>query len=175
MKTLTIIRHAKSSWKDSGLQDFDRPLNQRGRRDAPVMATAFRDPKRTPQRILSSPARRAVDTLAEFLTVAGPPPVPVDYDRRLYLASAPDLLERIAALEPHVEHAAVVGHNPGLTDLVNLLSGADIENLPTCAVVRLELDIASWANAAPGRGSVLELDYPKRRSKNPPQNPPQGS
>lgn len=165
MKRLTLVRHAKSSWKHPELADFDRPLNKRGRRDAPFMAARLAQSGARPGLILTSPALRARLTalpLREALQLA---PERLVEEPRLYEADAGRLLEILRGLEAGIEHVLVVAHNPGLTDLVNLLSDAGIDNLPTCGIVSLAADIGRWGQLQPGRAQVLDFDYPKRHAR----------
>ena len=146
MKTLFLIRHAKSSWDDTALPDKDRPLNDRGRRDAPKMGErlAKRDVK--PDLILSSPAVRALRT-AEIIAKK------LDYRRkivvneRLYAVGADDLLDVIHQLGEKMERLMLFGHNPELTELAHRLSG-EITHMPTCAVAEFTFDAKSWSKIA---------------------------
>ena len=156
MKALFLIRHAKSSWDDTALPDKDRPLNDRGKRDAPKMGKrlARRDVK--PDLILSSPAMRALTT-AEIIAKK------LDYKRkdivvddRLYAGEADDLLNVIHKLGDKRERVILVGHNPELTDLAHRLS-SEITHMPTCAVAAFTFDAKSWSNigkAKPGKSSA---------------------
>lgn len=162
MKQLLLIRHAKSSWKQVGMADFDRPLNPRGERDAPNMGERLSRAGVAPDVIVSSAARRAADTARVFAEQLGHDPAELVLDGELYLASPPELLEAVRRLEPRVEHAALVAHNPGITDFVNALAGTSIDNVPTCGVARLRLDIEEWRNADAGCAELVEFDYPKR-------------
>jgi phosphohistidine phosphatase len=162
VKQLLLIRHAKSSWKQAGMADFDRPLNPRGERDAPNMGERLSRAGVAPDVIVSSTARRAADTARVFAEQLGHDPAELVLDSELYLASPPELLEAVRRLEPRVEHAALVAHNPGITDFVNALAGTYIDNVPTCGVARLRLDIEEWRNADAGCAELVEFDYPKR-------------
>lgn len=161
MKRLTLVRHAKSSWKDTTLADRDRPLSGRGKRDAPRMGAQLAAIDIAPDIILVSPARRTRKTAS---LIAGEIP---DADRRilidpaLYEASAAVLLERVRALDESWRHVMLIGHNPGLTDLVNQLTAIGIDNLPTCGVLVADLDVASWCGVEPGCGSVALYLTPK--------------
>jgi phosphohistidine phosphatase len=161
MKTLFLIRHAKSSRDDIALPDKDRPLNDRGRRDAPKMGErlAKRDVK--PDLILSSPAMRALET-AEIIAKK------LDYrrndivvDERLYAVGADDLLDVIHKLGGKLERVMLFGHNPELTKLAHRLS-SKITHMPTCAVAEFTFDAKSWSNIGKGKPEKVALDYPKR-------------
>ncbi len=142
MKTLLIMRHAKSSWKDSDLKDSERPLNKRGKKDAPFMAEVLVEKELVPQRILSSTAVRAVETV-KFLTEA------MDYDQEIlfldayYMAEPETYIEYIRQLPDNIERVMVMGHNPGLEGLVQILCG-QVESLPTAAVAHLAIPVDSW-------------------------------
>src|SRR5260370_37803153 len=161
MKTLFLIRHAKSSWDDPALSDKDRPLSDRGRRDAPKMGKrlAKRDVK--PDLILSSPARRALTT-AEIVAKK------LDYKRkdivvddRLYAAAVHGLLNVIHGLGDKLERVILFGHNPELTELAHRLSG-EITHMPTCAVAEFTFTTRSWSDIGKAKLAKVALDYPKK-------------
>lgn len=162
MKRLTLIRHAKSSWKHPELDDHERPLNKRGRRDAPEMGARLARRAERFDLLLSSTARRARDTadaIAEALGAgAGRQAASAD----LYHADAEDLLAELRGLDPALERVALVGHNPALTDLANRLAGTSLVKLPTAAVFTVELPVDDWSAVAPGSGRLVDYDYPKR-------------
>ena len=160
MKTLFLIRHAKSSWDDTALPDKDRPLNDRGKRDAPKMGKrlAKRDVK--PDLILSSPARRTLTT-AEIIAKK------LDYKRkdivvddRLYAGAVRDLLNVIHKLGDKLERVMLFGHNPELTELAHRLS-SEITHMPTCAVAQFTFATKSWSNIGKAKLASVELDYPR--------------
>lgn len=162
MKRLTLVRHAKSSWKDAALADLDRPLSGRGKRDAPRIGERLATQGLRPDIILVSPARRARKT-AQLLAMAIPTAAGrILADPALYEASAAVLLARVRALDETWQHVMLVGHNPGLTDFANLLTGFGIDNLPTCAVLVADLDIASWRGTSPGCGRAALYVVPKQ-------------
>jgi len=157
MKTLFLVRHAKSSRNDAAMPDKDRPLNDRGKRDAPKMGErlAKRDVK--PDLILSSPARRALTT-AEIIAKK------LDYKRkdivaddRLYAGEADDLLEVIGELDDKLERVMLFGHNPELTELAHRLS-SKITRMPTCAVAEFTFDAKSWANTGEDKPTKVTLE-----------------
>jgi phosphohistidine phosphatase len=161
MKTLFLIRHAKSSWDDTALPDKDRPLSDRGRRDAPKMGKrlAKRDVK--PDLILSSPARRALTT-AEIIAKK------LDYKRknivvedRLYSGAVHDLLNVVQKLGDKLERVMLFGHNPELTELAHRLS-SEITHMPTCAVAEFMFSAKSWSNIGKAKLAKVALDYPKK-------------
>jgi phosphohistidine phosphatase len=163
MKALTLIRHAKSSWADPGIADIDRPLNDRGKSDAPMMGRRLASIGFAPDLVLSSPARRARRTAKAIIHELASTPA-LGIEPALYLATPDEMLELIRSFGSSLAHVAMVGHNPGLTDLANRLGSTRIDNVPTTGVVRLELDVDAWSDAGPGRGRVADFDFPKKAS-----------
>ena len=159
MKRLTLIRHAKSSWKHPELVDHDRPLNKRGRRDAPRMAERLRAAGFAPDVMLTSTAVRARVTCSAIVETCRLGDV-VRSNRALYHADLEDVLEVVAAVDRLCDgalgHIAVVGHNPGLTELLEWLTHAGIDNVPTCAVASVEIDGDSYI---PTTGAARLVDY----------------
>jgi len=152
MRTLLILRHAKSSWDDPALPDRDRPLNDRGRRDAPRMGHLLRDERLVPDLILCSTAIRARRT-AEHVSGASGYRGRVRHLASLYHGDPHGILRLVRALPVRCGRVLVVGHNPVLEDLVELLAGRR-ERMPTAALVRIDADVASWKQLRPGRGRV---------------------
>ena len=142
MKTLLLMRHAKSSWKRSGLTDWERPLNKRGKRDAPRMGNRLWDEDLVPQRILSSSAVRAQQT-AEAVAEAAGYDGEILYLDELYGAGPLDHLQALGAVPDEPDPVLVIGHNPGLEDLLELLTEW-MEHLPTAAIAHLRLPIERW-------------------------------
>jgi len=158
---LIIARHAKSSWRFSGLDDFHRPLNKRGLRDAVRMPKLVASRIPTPDRVLSSDAVRAVQTAQALADGFGLAEDAVELCHDMYLASAVGLLETLSRDGGSVHRVLMVGHNPGLTDLYNLLVDSPVDNLPTLAVAHLALDVPGWDRIEPGCGRSLRLLLPK--------------
>jgi phosphohistidine phosphatase len=154
MKNLILIRHAKSSWKDPGLSDRDRPLNKRGKRDAPAMGRTLNERRLLPDLILSSPATRARKTAVKIAKAVGYDTERVTVDEQIYLQGLPGLLNLISCLDNGLQRVYLVGHNPDLTELANRLTGADIDNMPTCAVVSIEFPVESWRDCALMQGRM---------------------
>ena len=146
MKTLVLIRHAKSSWKDASLADRDRPLNDRGKRDAPEMGRRLAAWGGPPDLIVSSPAARALATALVIAEAVGYPVDRIREDERIYMAGPAELLEAIHDLDDGDDRVFLFGHNPGLTDLVDALSEPALENVPTCGIVELQLAGDRWAD-----------------------------
>ena len=161
MKRLLLCRHAKSSWKDLSLPDINRPLNKRGKRDAPIMGERLAGTGVVPDIILSSPARRALKTARQLARKTGYPREQISVVDDMYGASPDRLLALIHTLDDTFTTAALVGHNPETTMLANILGDLDIYNVPTCGIVALAFDALTWLHVAPRQGSLLFFDYPK--------------
>lgn len=162
MKTLLLIRHAKSSWDLPGRSDHDRPLNERGNRDGPAMSAALAQRGVRPQRILCSTAVRARETAAHLVDGLGIPPGEVEYSGDLYLASSRKILRCAAAIDESVDSAMLVGHNPGMQDAVERLCGeGSVDRFPTLSVARIELAIDFWGAVEPGSGTLVEHLTPR--------------
>src|SRR5260370_41290103 len=159
MKTLLLLRHAKSSWKDENMRDFDRPVNQRGVKAATRKGKYARKHKLQPNLILSSPAERARETTALLLESSGLN-VELRYDERIYEASAVRLLEIVSQIEETAGVVMLVGHNPGFEELVQLLTN-EARHLPTAALACIELDVEKWNKAKPGARRLEWLVNPK--------------
>lgn len=164
MKTLILIRHAKSSWKNRGLPDRDRPLNKRGKRDAPVMGERLAERGVEVDGVISSPAARAVATAEAIALEIDFPWDEVVLDERLYHADEFEMLEVIQEIDDDLDCVMCFGHNPGLTDLANYLSPSYIDNLPTCGVVELTFDVETWALVGDVEPVDVDFDYPKKRT-----------
>ena len=159
MRTLYIVRHAKSSWADPGMSDFDRPLNERGMHDAPMMAERLDGRLEPVDLLMSSPAKRALTTANFF--AAALENAPVHEIPELYLADRRSLLYIIGKLPDGVRQAMLFGHNPGVSELVELLTGNGIGDMPTCATVRIDLHVATWQEVVAGTGTLKWWDTPK--------------
>ena len=164
MKTLYLFRHAKSSWEDPFLDDHDRPLNKRGRADAPRMGKRLKEKNFHPALMISSPAERALSTCLIIAEKVGYRLPDVHTDRRLYHASEDQLLAIVRGFNDAIDEIAIFGHNPGLTDFVNKLNNDFVtENIPTCGVAYMQLPVASWKEVKWGKGEVIFFDFPKNR------------
>ncbi|MCY4437212.1 MAG: histidine phosphatase family protein [Chloroflexi bacterium] len=162
MKLLTLIRHAKSSWKQYGVEDSARPLNGRGKRDAAMMGQRLAAIGFLPDAFLTSPAKRARGTARRLAKEIGFPKSHIALEEEIYHAMSDRLLNLIRRLDDSRDHVALVGHNPGFTELSGLLSQDYIGDVPTCGVVRLELDVSSWQEVERNCGRLLDFDFPKR-------------
>jgi phosphohistidine phosphatase len=162
MKRLSLLRHAKSSWSGNNLKDRDRPLNQRGERDAPYMGARFLARKLRPSLIITSPAVRAVTTARSIADALGYPFEFVQREADLYLASPQAILEVVATQDDNFNNVLLVGHNPGLTDIINeLLPNLRLDNLPTAGIVCLDSEAETWADIAKANLELVFYDYPK--------------
>ena len=162
MKTLTLVRHAKSSWKDRRLSDRERPLNKRGGRDAPIMGKRVAEAGIRPSQIISSPAVRAWTTAKTFALKLGYPIEFLQREDGLYLASLDNLLDVVASQDVGFNNLMMFGHNPGLTDFANYLVPGLTNNLPTAGVVSVQLDIDSWRLYEQPKAELVLHDYPKK-------------
>lgn len=164
MKTLYIVRHAKSSWSDPLADDFDRPLNERGKRDAPRMGKRLKEKGILPSLIISSPAKRARSTARRIAKELKYKKDDIKEDRKLYHAEEEVILDVIRKLKDKHNSVMLFGHNPGLTNFVNSLQDKefDLDNLPTCGIAAFQLKIDSWSEIAWGKGTMVFFDYPKR-------------
>jgi len=161
MKTLLLIRHAKSSWDDSTLSDFERPLNERGKEDAPMMADRLKHKKIKVERFVSSPAKRAKKTAKIFMKELGVNEKELILKPSLYEASAADFYNTIEKLDDNEDIFALVSHNPGITDFINTLECSEVYNMPTCAVYAIEINIKQWKDFKDAKKHLLFFDYPK--------------
>jgi phosphohistidine phosphatase len=161
MRSLYLIRHAKSSWDHPGLRDFERPLNERGHRDAPEMARLLRDMGIRPDLIVSSPAKRALTTAQYFAQVFGVADEALLREEDIYEASMYDILNVIRALPDEARTVFLFGHNPSLTDTANQFSQQYIPNVPTCGVVQLETNIERWADFQKNNTRLVQCFFPK--------------
>ena len=162
MKQIYLIRHAKSSWSQPDLSDYDRPLNKRGKKNGPVMAERFLARGIIPQLIVSSPAVRARKTARYMAKGTGLNKKDIVYDRGLYFSGFSYFLEIIEKLLKDIDILFIVGHNPTVTDLAEYLTGEYFSNVPTCGVVGIEYRDRKGFETISGAGSLLLFDFPKK-------------
>lgn len=158
MRKLLLIRHAKSSWKDSELDDHERPLNKRGERDCLTMARHLADKDEPLDILYSSTAIRALDfaqSISEFTYVELVP------DLSFYTFDTDELIEILRHLPDSAERVGVIAHNPAITQTVNRLAGQEIKKVPTAGVVAMTSDIDAWADLETGCFELDYFDYPK--------------
>jgi len=166
MKRLILIRHAKSGWDDFSARDFDRDLNDRGRRDAPEMGRRLAGKEPMPDAVLVSTAVRARSTASLMIPETGISSTQVMYLDELYLASASDMMKIVRKVPDDVQTLALLAHNPGITELTNRLAKTYIHNIPTCGMTTLQLPIEQWKSAGSG-ALLLDFDYPKKEESFP--------
>ena len=159
MKTLYILRHAKSCWADASLSDFERPLNERGIKTAPFMGKLMAEKNFQPDLILSSPAARAKQT-AMMVKKAGRMQAEILYDERIYEASPLRLMEIVTEIDNSVESVLLVGHNPGFEGLVKFLT-SEFQSMPTAALAVVDLKIEDWESVHPECCNLRALIRPK--------------
>lgn len=165
MYRLSIVRHAKSSWDHPGIGDFERPLNERGRRDLPVMAKAAARRLPPSDRLVSSPALRAATTARGFAGGLGVADTEIVFDARIYDAELDTLLVVVRGLNDDDGHVMLFGHNPGFSELaLTLAPSCPFAEMPTCAIALLELDIKGWRDAAPGCARLKDYLHPRNAS-----------
>lgn len=165
MRTLMLLRHAKSSWGEPNLDDHERGLNKRGAKEAPRIGAYLADQGQRPDLVLCSDAVRTRATLALLLSALGGTPPPVRFEPRLYLAEPAAILEVLAHTEPAVERCLVIGHNPGLHALALALTGTGPDKamaelamkFPTSALAVIDADVPGWDSLVPGVGRLREL------------------
>ena len=159
MKTLYILRHAKSDWNDASLSDFERPLNERGRKAASLIGETMKKRNYKPQIVISSPAVRAKQT-AELIKENAELKSEISFDSRIYEAHPQTLLEIVSEIDDAHDAALLVGHNPGFETLVRILTGK-IEPMPTAALAIVDLDIEHWNQIFSANGTLREIIRPK--------------
>lgn len=161
MKKLLIIRHAKSSWANSNETDFERPLNDRGRMNAPEMAVRLVKRNVLPDAIISSAAKRTVETSLLMMKQLGLQQQQLVKKQELYLATPETILETILLLDDAWQTAAIIAHNPGVTDFVNSICEVKVDDMPTCAVYAVDIKTDSWKNFSTAAKEFLFFEYPK--------------
>lgn len=163
MKTLFLLRHAKSSWGDASLPDFERPLNERGQHAAPLIGEFMRRQKLRPDLILCSPAERARQTIALVSNTAAFK-AELRYDERIYAATRARLHAVVSQIDEGVGKVLLVGHNPGLEELIESLTG-EVLRMPTAALAHITLNIERWAETREQCGQLIRLVKPKELAR----------
>ncbi len=161
-KELYLLRHAKSDWSGIAVSDFDRGLNKRGMRDAPLIGDVLSKKGVLPKLVLSSPAKRAKKTASIICEKIGYSLETIVYEPLIYEASTNRLIDIISKVDDSVSNLMLVGHNPALTYLINYISDLNLDNLPTCSVVGISFEISSWQDFGTKKGDILFYEYPKR-------------
>lgn len=161
MKQLLIIRHAKSSWDFSNLNDFDRPLNERGHTDAPIMAKRLLQKNIAIDTFVSSTAKRAFSTAFYFCNAYGKKEKDIVQVAELYHAPVNIFYNVIEHLENTNQSVAIFSHNPGITDFVNELTDVRINDMPTCSIFAINIHTNDWLEFETAKKEFLFFDYPK--------------
>ena len=159
MKKIIFIRHAKSDWSSPELSDFDRPLNKRGLRDAPDMGMRLQNTK--PDIILLSNAKRTRQTIDLIIENAGWTDIRRVEKDIFYLASESVYLNEISASDNQLNTLVICAHNPGITSVINSLSGENITNVPTCGLAIITFELDEWSAISSNSGSLAHFDFPK--------------
>ena len=158
MKTLYLLRHAKSSWNDASMRDFDRPLNERGRAAAPLIGKHLATESLIEPSLICSPAQRTRET-AELVL----PNIQPRFDERIYEASLRDLLQVVSEIDDDKHVAILIGHNPGLEELLAFLTGKP-RPMPTCALAKIVFGVESWKEIRADEGTLEQFVTPKELS-----------
>jgi phosphohistidine phosphatase len=161
MKSVLLVRHAKSSWDTPGVPDFDRPLNNRGEHDAPMMAKRLLEKKVPIDIFISSSAKRARNTAAFFAEEYGQNKEQVILVPELYQASPEIFFSAISNAPAQANHIAIFAHNPNITEFANLISGIRIDDMPTCSIFAVKADIKDWPEFMNVKKEFWFFDYPK--------------
>jgi phosphohistidine phosphatase len=161
MKILYLVRHAKSSWKDENISDAERPLNKRGERDAPFMAELLCRKGIQPDLLVSSPALRALTTAKIFAIAFEYLEGRIEIEDRAYLADIFDIWKIVRSFDNGSDSVMLFGHNPGLTDFVNLFDNVYIDNVPTAAVICIAFSANNWEACNTEEAKVMWVEYPK--------------
>lgn len=156
-----LIRHAKSSWDSESLNDFDRPLNERGKKDAPMMAQRLKEKNVKIDTIISSPAKRAKKTASYFAEEYGVSENDIVFKTELYAAPQNVFYEVIEKMDSNPDNIALFSHNPGITEFVNTLTTTRIDDMPTCSVFAIKTDAKKWRDIRDAKKEFWFFDYPK--------------
>ena len=164
MKTIFLLRHAKSSWNDSSIEDHDRPLNKRGNLNAPFMGERLKNRSVSPSRVYCSTALRASRTAEIICQKIGYKPDKISYLSELYHADTQELVRHIQQIPNQIKSAMLVGHNPGLSELAAYEWGIPLSNLPTCGILEVIFNKDTWKDITRNDVKVVNFDYPKNPS-----------
>ena len=161
MKQLILVRHAKSDWGNPGLDDFDRPLGERGKKDAPVMAQRLLDKKVKIDVFIASPAKRAAKTAKIFAEAFKLKKDEIVFKEKLYLAETATFFSVVSNADDKVESIAIFSHNYGITDFANMLTDVQVDNIPTCGMFAVKADCDTWQGFKDAKKEFWFFDYPK--------------
>lgn len=165
MKRIYLVRHAKSSWENNNLKDIERPLNKRGKRDAPFMGKLMKEKSIKPDLIMTSPAERAFKTADMFCNAMDINENQIITEQDLYNAARKDILKVIQRIDNNINSVMLFSHNPGLTDLANHLTSGRVYDIPTCGVVSLNCKIDNWSELNDSNCEIDFFEYPKKHIK----------
>jgi len=161
MKSLFLIRHAKSSWDNPSLSDFERPLNERGKTDAPAMTKKLGKKKLKLDAVVSSPAKRAKQTAKHFTKEFDLKKKNIFFDPSLYEAGEENFYEVVENLKNKWDGVAIVSHNPGITSFADSLTETKIDDMPTCSIFAIKIDADKWKDFRTAKKEFWFFDYPK--------------
>ncbi len=161
MHTLFLLRHAKSSWDNAILDDIDRPLNKRGKGDAPLMGRFLTEKGDIPELIISSTAKRALSTAKRVANEIGYKSSKIKKNEKLYMADTEDFRNVIEEIDDNIRKLMLVSHNNGITDFANFISNSDIGNIPTCGIVKIEFTLTRWKDITHTKGRLIYFEFPK--------------
>lgn len=161
MKKLLLVRHAKSDWKADDFSDFERSLSKRGLKDAPLMGEYIKSKNIFPDLIVSSAANRAVTTAEIIGEILNYDLDSINSEIGLYLCGADNIFNNIKRIDDNINTLMIVAHNPDLTILSNYLAEIHIDNIPSCGIVFIELNIDKWQDIAPENSRLVFFQYPK--------------
>ncbi len=162
MKSLYLIRHAKSSWDNPGLNDLERPLNKRGKEAAPMMGKLLNKLGVRSDLIITSPAKRAKSTAKLIALETGFPESDILSSKLLYMADVNDFIKVIKNIGDKINELMIFSHNYGITDFANYISDSNIENIPTCGAVKIDFEFDSWNKIKKEKGKLVFFEYPKK-------------
>ena len=166
MKTLYLMRHAKSSWDMPGLSDNERPLNNRGKKNAPFMGKLLKERNEIPDLIISSPAKRAYSTAKRIAAKVDYPGKKIFMEEKLYMADTDEFLSVISDTGQNINKLMLISHNSGITRFANFISGENLDNIPTAGITRIDFDMDSWKQINETKGRMIFFEYPKKYKDN---------
>lgn len=158
---LFLCRHAKSSWSEPDLADKERPLNERGKNDAPLMGNILKNKQEFPDLIISSPAKRALKTAKLIAEKLDYKTKNIEVNKNLYMAGINEFIDVISHINKDHKNVMLFSHNYGITDFANYISNSDIQNIPTCGIVKISFVIKNWQEIQNTKGNLQYFIYPK--------------
>lgn len=162
IKNLVLIRHAKSDWNNSSINDHERTLNIRGKRDIPIMASFLIRKYPQIEYAISSDSIRTIETI-NSLNKYGYTLPEIHFTKNLYLAEIPQFEAELSGLSDEMNNVAICAHNPGIPNFVVKLCGPEINEIPSLGIVWIELDLDSWSEIFTAKGKIIRFDYPKKK------------